>query len=82
VLLTIKLYGGLTCHNPNFKNNDSNKFELEMPEGITLREVYKFLILNTLNDPVSIVDGHAQPIDYVLFNDCTISIFLPVSNRH
>lgn len=77
----IKLYGGLICHNQTLRSCGPNRYEIEIPKGASLGEVHKLLNLNLTNNLVSIVDGHAQPSEFVLDEDCSISIFPPMADR-
>jgi molybdopterin converting factor small subunit len=81
MLIEIKLYGGLICHNQSLESCGLKKFKLEMPQGSTLEEVHKLLNLSTANNLVSIVNGHAQFPKHVLSEDCNISIFPPMADR-
>lgn len=80
MLIKTKLYGGMVCNNPQLPCFRLNKFELELPGGSSLQDLYNILELGRAN-LVNIVDGKAQGKDYVLDSDCNVSIFLPMSDR-
>lgn len=81
MLLKIKLYGGLTCSNQSLQSFGMNRFEMEVPKGITLQGGHKLLGLSFKHSLVSIVDGHAELPDYSIEKDCIISIFCPMSDK-
>lgn len=79
--LEVKLYGHLLCQNEKLDSYKNNRFSLEMPEGITLKEIHKLIFIDPADNLVSIVDGHAQRPDYILKSGGRISIFPPMGGR-
>jgi hypothetical protein len=81
MILDIKLYRGLINNNENLKSFGLNKFRLEIAKDSTLDDLHRLLNLNPKKNLVSIVNGRAQLPEYVLREDCSISIFPPMSDR-
>lgn len=81
MILQIKLYGHLICNNPALPYYNQKEFNIELPACTTLFEIQQLLKLGEHSNFVSIVNGVAKPLDYMVDKNCNISFFLPMADR-
>lgn len=76
--LDIELFAGLKCTNPQLPCNGENKFFLEAPDGITIRELRDLLAIDPAMPLLTIVNNHHEQEQWVLKDNDRIGIFPPI----
>ncbi len=76
--LEIRLFAGLKCNNKGLSCYGENEFCLEVPDGLTIRELHHMLNLQSSLPLVNLINGLAQADDQVLKDTDRVGIFPPV----
>ena len=76
--LEIKLFAGLKCANPQLPACGENEFDLEVPEGTTIRELRSILAINTAIPILSMVNNHHEDEEWVLKENDRVAMFPPI----
>lgn len=77
MLLEVRLFDGLVCNNPELGCAGEHVFEIEVPEGITLKELHGLLHLNSPFELINMVNGKAQEKNWILEHKDRVGIFPP-----
>lgn len=76
--IEIRLFAGLKCSNRELPCFGENEFFLEVPEGITVKELHSLLDLQSELPLVNLINGLAQAEDWILADNDRVGIFPPV----
>jgi len=76
MLVYVKLYATLTRHRPNTKGGEP--FEVELPEGSTLGDLYRHLGVPQEEVKTAFVNGRAEGPRYTIQAGDEIGIFPPI----
>lgn len=76
--LEIRLFAGLKCNNKELSCFGENEFYLEVPEGMTAKELHRTLNLQSPLPLVNLINGLAQADEWVLADNDRVGIFPPV----
>lgn len=76
--LEIRLFAGLKCDNRDLACFGKNEFNVDVPEGITVKQLHEFLNLRSPLPLVNLINGLAKGEDWVLGDNDRVGIFPPV----
>ena len=76
--LEIRLFAGLKCDNRDLDCFGKNEFYVDVPEGITVKQLHEFLSLHSPLPLVNLINGLARGEDWVLEDSDRVGIFPPV----
>lgn len=76
--LEIRVFAGLKCNNRELPCYGQNDFSLNVPENITIEQLYELLLLGDTDNLICLVNGLAQKRGYTLSDKDRIGIFPPV----
>jgi len=78
VELEIRLFTGLKCNNQELPCFGQQEFYLDVPDGITVRELHGMLGLDRNIPLISLINGMSRPDEWLLKNKDRVGIFPPV----
>lgn len=78
VQLEIRLFAGLLCNNPDLPCFGKNEFHLEVPDGITIRDLRGILAINPDTRLIAMVNHHCEREEWVLEDNDRVGIFPPI----
>lgn len=76
--LEIRVFAGLKCNNRELPCYGQNDFSLDVPENISVGQLYELLSLDRPETLICMVNGLAQKMDYRLSDNARVGIFPPV----
>ena len=76
--LDIRLFAGLRCNNPEFPSCGENVSRLEVPEGLSIRQLRNILAIDPALPLIVMVNNHHEKEDFVLHNCDRVAMFPPL----
>lgn len=76
--LEVRVFAGLKCNNRDLPCYGQKEFNIDVPEKITVRQLYDIIMLEDPETMISLVNGLAQKMDYTLSDNDRVGIFPPV----
>ncbi len=76
--LQIRLFAGLKCNNPALPSFGQGEFDLEVPDGTTIRELRKILAIDPAVPLLTMVNNHHEQEEWVLTDNDRVGIFPPI----
>jgi molybdopterin converting factor small subunit len=76
--LEVRLFAGLKCTNPELPCVGESSFDLEAPEGTTIRDLRTILGIDPAIPLLAMVNSHHEQEDWVLKNGDRIGMFPPI----
>lgn len=76
--LEIGLFAGLTCNNPALPCFGKSEFLLEVPNGMTIRQLRDHLAIAPALSLLTMVNNHHEQEEWVLHDNDRIGIFPPI----
>ena len=78
VQLEIRLFAGLLCNNPDLPCFGKNEFNIEVPYGITIRDLRGILAIDPTVRLLTMVNHHHEGEEWVLEDNDRVGIFPPI----
>ena len=76
--LDIRLFAGLRCNNPELPSYGENVSRLEVPEGLSIRQLRNILAIDPALPLIVMVNNHHEKEDFVLHNCDRVAMFPPL----
>ncbi len=76
--LEIRLFAGLRCGNPELACCGQNEFDLEVPEGTTIKLLRTILAIDPAISLLSMVNNHHEHEEWVLKDNDRVGMFPPL----
>ena len=76
--LNISLFAGLCCTNPELPCAGEKEFHLDVPEGMTIRQLRDHIGINPAMPLLVMVNNHHEPENFVLHAGDRVGMFPPI----